>query len=139
MVRARLSEIAAGKTAVVTISSTIVRIVGSVLAGAGGFLVGFYAGFFLVLSIWGLEAAGVAFVVFAGGLGSAVAGAAIAWTVTGGRKWPAFLTTVGLGIVLIGASFVFDADAAALGVGGLLVVVVTSTLVRTGIIDVVAR
>ncbi len=120
-------------------SSTLARIVGSVLAGAAGFLVGFYAGFFLVLSIWGLEAAGVPFVVFTGGLGSIVAGAAIAWTVSGGRKWPAFLTTLGLGIVLIGASFLLDTDAAALGVGGLLVVVVTAILVRTGTLDVMAR
>ncbi len=120
-------------------SSTIARIAGSVLAGAAGFLVGFYAGFFLVLSIWGLEAAGVAFVVFTGGLGSIVAGAAIAWTVASGRKWPAFLTTVGLGIVLIAASLLFDADAAAHGIGGLVVVVVASILVRTGTTDVVAR
>lgn len=109
------------------------------LAGAIGFLLGFYAGFFLVLSIWGLEAAGVPFVVFTGGFGSIVAGAAIAWTVASGRKWPAFLTTVGLGIVLIGASLLFDPDAAALAVGGLFVVVVTSILMRTGITDVVAR
>ncbi len=119
-------------------SSIIARIAGSVLAGAGGFLVGFYAGFFLILSIWGLEAAGVTFVVFTGGLGSIVAGAAIAWTVASGRKWPAFLTTVGLGIVLIGASVLLDADAAAHGIGGLVVVVVASILVRTGITDLVA-
>lgn len=109
------------------------------MAGAIGFLVGFYAGFFLILSMWGLEAAGVTFVVFTGALGSIVAGAAIAWTVASGRKWPAFLTTVGLGIVLIGVSLLFDADAAAHGIGGLVVVVVTSILVRTGITDVVAR
>lgn len=120
-------------------SSTIARIAGSVLAGAAGFLVGFYAGLFLILSIWGLAAAGLTFVVFTGGFGSIVAGAAIAWTVTSGRKWPAFLTTVGLGIVLIGASLLFDADAAAHGIGGLVVVVVASILVRTGIADVVAR
>lgn len=120
-------------------SSTIARIVGSVLAGAVGFLVGFYAGFFLVLSIWGIEAPGLAFVLLTGGLGSIVAGAAIAWTVSGVRKWPAFLTTVGLGTLLIGVSFLFDTDAAALAIGGLLVVVMTSILVRTGILDVVAR
>lgn len=120
-------------------SSTIARIAGSVLAGAVGFLVGFYAGFFLVLSIWGLEAAGVAFVVLTGGLGSIAAGAAIAWTVSDARRWPAFLTTVGLGIVLIGASFLFDADAVAHGIGGLVIVVVASVLVRTGITDVMAR
>ncbi len=121
------------------ISSTIARIAGSALAGGIGFVVGFYAGFFLILSIWGLEAAGATFVVFTGVLGSIVAGAAIAWTVASVRKWPAFLTTVGLGIVLIGASLLFDADAAAHGIGGLVVVVVTSILVRTGITDVVAR
>lgn len=121
------------------ISSTIARIAGSALAGGIGFLVGFYAGLFLILSIWGLEAAGVTFVVFTGGLGSIVAGAAIAWTVASGRKWPAFLTTVGLGIVLIAASLLFDADAAAHGIGGLVVVVVASILVRTGTTDVMAR
>lgn len=120
-------------------SSTLARIVGSALTGAVGFLVGFYAGFFLILSIWGLEAAGVTFVVFTGLFGSLVAGAAIAWTVPSSRKWPAFLTTVGLGIVLIGASFLFDADAAAHGIGGVLVVVVTSILVRTGTLDVMTR
>lgn len=120
-------------------SSTTARIAGSALAGAAGFLVGFYSGFFLVLSIWGLEAAGMTFVVFTGGLGSIVAGATIAWTVASGRKWPAFLTTVGLGIVLIGASFLFDADAAAHAIGGLAIVVVASILVRTGIADVIAR
>lgn len=109
------------------------------MAGAIGFLIGFYAGFFLILSIWGLDAAGVTFVVFTGALGSIVAGVAIAWTVASGRKWPAFFTTVGFGIVLIGVSFLFDADAAAHGIGGLVVVVVTSILVRTGITDVVAR
>lgn len=120
-------------------SSTIARIAGSVLAGAAGFLVGFYAGLFLILSIWGLEAAGVTFVIFTGALGSMVAGAAIAWTVASGRKSTAFLTTVGLGIVLIGASFLFDADAAAHGIGGLVVVVVTAILVRTGITDTLVR
>ncbi|MFP3883617.1 MAG: hypothetical protein ACLFRT_03305 [Actinomycetota bacterium] len=120
-------------------SSTIVRIAGSVLAGAVGFLVGFYAGFFLALSIWGLGAAGPAFVISTGGLGSVAAGAAIAWTVATGRKWPAFLTTLGLGVVLIVVSFLVDADAAALAIGGLLVVVVASILVRTGMTDVVAR
>jgi hypothetical protein len=120
-------------------SSTVARVAGSALAGAIGFVVGFYAGFFLILSIWGLEAAGVTFVVFTGVLGSIVAGAAIAWTVASGRKWSAFLTTVGLGIVLIGVSFLFDADAAAHGIGGLIVVMVTSILVRTGITDLVAR
>lgn len=120
-------------------SSTIARIAGSVLAGAAGFLVGFYAGLFLVLSIWGLESDEVAFVSFTGGLGSIVAGAAIAWTVAGSRKLLAFITTVGLGIFLMGASFLFDADPVAIGVGGFLVVVVTSILVRTGILDVAAR
>jgi len=120
-------------------SSTIARIAGSVLAGALGFFVGFYTGLFLILSIWGLEAAGLTFVVFTGGFGSIVAGAAIAWTVASGRKWPAFFTTVGLGIVLIGASLLFDADAAAHGIGGLVVVIVTSIFVRTGVTDVVAR
>lgn len=120
-------------------SSTIARIAGSVLAGALGFFVGFYAGLFLILSIWGLEAAGVTFVVFTGGFGVIVAGAAIAWTVASGRKWAAFLTTVGLGIVLIGTSLVLDADAAAHAIGGLVVVVAASVLVRTGITDLMAR
>lgn len=120
-------------------SSTIARIVSSVLAGAIGFVLGFYAGLFLILSIWGLEAAGLTFVVFTGGFGAIVGGAAIAWTVASGRKWPAFLITVGLGILLIAASLLFDADAAAHGIGGLVVVVVASILVRTGMVDVVAR
>lgn len=120
-------------------SSAPARIVGSVLAGAIGFLVGFYTGFFLVLSIWGLGAAGVAFVIFTGGLGSIAAGGAIAWTVTSGRKWTAFFTTVGLGVLLIGAVFVSGADAAALGIGGLVVAVVASILVRTGITDFMVR
>lgn len=120
-------------------SSTPARIAGSVLAGAIGFLVGFYAGFFLVLSIWGLGAAGVEFVIFTGGLGSITAGGAIAWTVASGRKWTAFLTTVGLGVLLIATAFLIDADAAALGVGGLVVAVVASILVRTGITDTMVR
>lgn len=120
-------------------SSTSARIAGSTLAGAVGFFIGFYAGFFLVLSIWGLETSEVAFVAFTGGLGSIAAGAAIAWTVRSDRKLAAFVTTVGLGLLLMASSFLFDADVVALGIGGFLVVAAASTLTRTGVTDVVLR
>lgn len=121
------------------ISSTTARIAGSALAGALGFLVGFYAGFFLALSIWGLETDELAFVAFTGGFGSMAAGAAIAWTVSSGRKLAAFLTALALGILAMAISFLFDADPVALGIGGFLVVVATATLVRTGVTDVMMR
>ena len=53
------------------------------------------------------------------------------------RRRAAFLTNVELGILLLVIVFDFDARAAVMAVGGLVIVVVTSVPVRTGMIDVV--
>lgn len=119
--------------------STLARIAGSALAGAIGFFTGFYLGFFIVLSIWGLAADEIAFVVFTGVLGTLAAGGAIAFTVSDSRRWAAFLTAVLLGLLLVPAAFVFDSDAAAIVVMGLVIVVVTSAVVRTGITDAITN
>lgn len=108
------------------------------LAGAVGFLVGFYGGFFLILSIWGLEADELAFVFIAGGLGVIASGAAIAFTLRSTRRWAAFFTNALLGVALLVIVLVFDADAAAMAVGGLILVLATSVLARTGKLDTVA-
>lgn len=119
-------------------SSLLARIAGSALAGAIGFVVGFYAGFFVVLSIWGLDTGAVAFVVFAGGMGALAAGAGIALTVQPERRRVAFLTSGGLGVLLLLTMLVIDGDAGALALGGLLMVVVTAGLVRAGATDAMA-
>lgn len=87
--------------------------------------------------MWGLDADEPAFVFLVGGTGVAVAGAAIALTVRSARRWAAFLMNVVLGILLLVIVFIFDADAAGMAVGGLVIVVVASILVRTGMIDLV--
>lgn len=119
-------------------SSLLARIVGSALAGAIGFVVGFYAGFFIVLSIWGLDTGGVTFVVFTGGLGVLAAGVGIALTVKTERRQAAFLTSGALGVLLLVTMLAIDGDAGALAVGGLIVVVVTAALVRSGATDAMA-
>jgi hypothetical protein len=120
-------------------TSNFPRIAGSALAGAVAFLVGFYAGLFVVLSIWGLEASGVAFVALTGGLGSMAAAGAIALTVSESRRSSAVITALALGVVLIGSILAFDGDALALAIGGVVLAIVASTLVRTGMVDTLAR
>lgn len=116
-------------------SSVLARVAGSTLAGAIGFVVGFYAGFFAVLSIWGLDTGAVAFVVFTGGLGALAAGVGIALTVQPERRRVAILTSGGLGLLLMLTVLAIDGDAGAMAVGGLLVVVATAALVRSGATD----
>lgn len=119
-------------------SPTFVRILGSALGGAIGFVIGFYAGFFLLLSIWGLETGELAFVLLAGGAGVLASGGAIALTVRRGRKLAAFLTTTVLGLMVLGLILVIDGDFGALLIGGLILVIAVSTLVRTGLTDTIA-
>jgi len=119
--------------------SNLPRIAGSALAGAVAFVAGFYTGLFIVLSIWGLEASGVAFVALTGGLGSMAAAGAIALTVSASRRSAAVITVLALGVVLVGSVLVFDADALALALGGVVLAIVASTLVRTGVVDGLAR
>lgn len=113
-------------------SSLFARIAGSAFAGAVGFAVGFYAGFFLLLGIWGLETDELAFILIAGGLGVVFAGAAVAFTVARARRWPAILTAVGLGVVVLPLLLLVDADPAGVAIGGLILVILTSALVRGG-------
>jgi len=120
-------------------SSNLLRIAGSALAGAVAFGAGFYAGLFLVLSIWGLEASGVVFVAMTGGLGSIAAAGAIASTVSASRRSAAVITALALGVVLIGSVLAFDADALAMAIGGVVLAIVASTLLRTGMVDNWAR
>ncbi|MGD2042817.1 MAG: hypothetical protein PVJ28_04140 [Acidimicrobiia bacterium] len=116
-------------------NSKLTRIAGSTLAGAVGFAAGFYTGFFLLLSIWGLEVDELAFVFIAGGFGVLFAGAAIAFTVTRSRRLSAILTAVGLGVVMLPLLLLFDADAGGMAIGGLALVILTATLIRTGAFD----
>lgn len=116
-------------------TSQFASIARSALAGAVGFAVGFYAGFFLILSIWGLEVDELAFVFIAGGLGVLSASAAIALTVSGNRRWPAVLTTVGLGVVMLPLLLLLEADPGGMAIGGLILVILTSALIRTGVFD----
>lgn len=116
-------------------SSTAARIAGSTLAGSFGFFVGFYGGFFLILSIWGLSIDHILFVIVTGGIGAAVAGAAIAVTVSKPRKWAAFFTAMVLGVVLVGVVLLLDTDVGGMAIGAFLLVVATSILVRTGAFD----
>lgn len=121
-----------------TPTKTIARIAGSALAGAAGFAIGFYSGFFLILSIWGLDTSEIAFVFIAGTLGVVGATLAIMWTVSSKRRLAAVGTTAGLGAILLLVVFGIDADAGALGVGAVLMVIVAAVLVRTGAVDPVA-
>jgi len=116
-------------------SPIFVRILGSAVSGAIGFVIGFYAGFFVLLSIWGLETGELAFVLIAGGAGVLASGGAIAFTVRRGRKRAAFLTTTVLGLVLLALILVIDGDFGVLVVGGLILVIAVSFLVRIGFTD----
>ncbi len=118
-----------------TIAPQIARIFGSTLAGAVGYVVGFYAGFFLLLSTWGLDTDELAFVVIAGGLGVLFAAVSIALTVSRARRWRALLSAIGLGVILVPLSLVFDADPVGMALGGLAVATLTSALTRTGVLD----
>ena len=116
-------------------SSTLLGIAGSTLAGAVGFFVGFYGGFFLGMSIWGLAIDHVAFVLITGGIGTLAAGGAITLTVASSRKRTAFFTAAALGVVLVAVVLLLDTDAGGMAIGGFLLVLATSTLVRTGAVD----
>jgi hypothetical protein len=118
--------------------STTARIAGSALAGGLAFIGGFYVGFFLTLSIWGLDSPSVAFVLLCGGLGSLAAAGAIAWTVSVSRRPAAVFTAVALGAVLVVSVLVLDADALAMVIGGAAIAIVASILVRTGMVDSLA-
>jgi hypothetical protein len=120
-----------------TTTSTWARVFGSTLAGAVGFFIGFYIGFFIVLSIWGLGVDEMAFVLATGVLGTVAAGGAIAFTVDESRRLAAFITAVGLGVVLVPAVLALNSDVVAIAIAGLLIVVATSALVRTGATDAI--
>lgn len=119
-------------------SSTPLRILGSLAAGAVGFVFGFYAGFFILLSALGLDASGLAFVVVAGGLGVIGAAFGMALSVRSGRKRPAVVVTVVLGALLLLGVHLMNGDFGVLMIGGALLVVVVAALVRTGATDVLA-
>lgn len=107
----------------------------SVLAGAVGFAIGFYAGFFMILGLWGLEFDSTAFPLVAGGLASLFAGIAIALTVTKSRRVPAILTALGLGLILAVLLIAVNGDVGAMAIGGLVLVVLTTVLTRSGVFD----
>lgn len=119
-------------------SPTPLRILGSAAAGAVGFVVGFYAGFFILLSVLGLEASGLAFIVVAGGLGIVGAAFAMSLSVRAGRKRAAVVVTVVLGALLLLAVHLIDGDFGTLMLGGLVLVVAVAALVRSGAADSLA-
>lgn len=114
---------------------SLLKTLGSVLAGAVGFAVGFYAAFFLILGIWGLEFDSLAFPLIGGGSASLFAGIAIALTVSRSRRVPAILTALGLGLILAVLLIAISGDVGALALGGLLLVVLTAVLTRSGALD----
>lgn len=112
-------------------STRVLRILGSALAGALGFGLGYYAGLFSVLSIWGLEVNEVWYPVFTVGFGSLFAGGAIAFTVKRSARVGAIITAVGLGAILIIATIAIDGALEMIIFGGLAIAVATSIVVRT--------
>lgn len=113
------------------------RIVGSSLAGAAGFGLGLCAGLFLILNIWGIEVDVMAFAVVTGGLASIFAGTAIALTVSSSRRLMSVLIALALGLVLVGLVVALEANVGFLALGGLVLVVVTAILIRSGAVDAV--
>lgn len=111
-------------------AATFPRIVSSTLAGTFGFLLGFYAGLFLVLSIWDLEAGQLQYVALTVGIGSLVAGSAVALTVEKQRRATAMVTALGLGLALAAISLILDLDPPWIWGGGLLLAGTTALLAR---------
>ena len=112
----------------------ILPTLGSALAGAVGFLAGYYAAFFLVLGIWGLDSASI--IPLAAGIpASLAAGGAIALTVSSPRKLPAFLTALGLGLILTILIMVLNGDAGAMLAWGVILMIVAALIVRSGLTD----
>lgn len=108
---------------------------GSTLAGAVGFLAGYYAAFFVVLSIWGLDFDASILPLAAGIPASVIAGGAIALTVSKPRRLQAFLIAVALGLILTALIIALNADAGAMLVGGAVAMALTALIVRSGVAD----
>lgn len=111
----------------------IKQVLGTAGAGAVGFAIGFYAGFFLILSVWGLEFEDGVFPLITIGIASVVAGIAMALTVQESQRARAVLTSIVLGAVLIGVVLAIGGDVGAIAVGGALLVLIAGILVRNGI------
>ncbi|REK11853.1 MAG: hypothetical protein DWQ40_11930 [Actinobacteria bacterium] len=111
------------------------KILGSALAGAIGFGVGYYAAFFVVLSIWGLDFDVSWFPVVGGVVASLGAGLGIALTVRQGRKAAAVVAALVLGAVLVTVVMALNADFGFMAVGGLVLAVLTALVIRTGLSD----
>lgn len=107
------------------------KVIGTAFVGALGFAVGFYAGFFSILAIWGFQFESVLFPIITGGLASAVAGLGMAFTVPSDSRLKTILTTIGLGVVLIAVIGILNADVGAMAVGGLIVVIIAAIVART--------
>ena len=108
---------------------------GSAFAGAVGFVAGYYAAFFAVLGIWGLDFDASLIPLAAGIPAGLVAGGAIALTVSSPRKLVAFLIAGALGLILTVLIVVLNGDAGAMLVGGVVLMVVTALIVRSGMAD----
>lgn len=111
---------------------------GSAIAGAVGFLAGYYAAFFVVLSVWGLGFDASFFPLAVGIPAGFVAGGAIALTVVSSRRLPAFLIAGGLGVILTVLIMVLNGDAGAMLVWGVVLMVATALIVRSGFADPLA-
>lgn len=108
------------------------RVAISVVAGAAGFTVGFYAGLRLGSSIWGLNTGALWIPALTAGLGSVLAGLAIALTVSDTRRWAAIVTAVALGAMLVLVVVAVEAGVVVTVVGGLALVAVTAVVSRAG-------
>lgn len=111
------------------------KIVGSALAGAVGFLGGFYLTFFLVGAFWGLDFDWGVFPLIAGVIGGGFAGGAVAATVSEPRRLQGFLTGVGFGVVLSLFLTIVGADGGAMILWGAITGGLAGILVRAGVID----
>jgi hypothetical protein len=108
------------------------RILGSMTAGVVGFTLGFYAGVFVAISVFGLDAVGSWYPTLTTGLGSLFAGIAIALTVKSARRWAALVTAIALGAMLVMVVVAVDAHIAVMMVGGLILVAITVAITRSG-------
>lgn len=105
-----------------------IGVLGSTVAGAFGFAVGFYVGLFIILSIWGLDADAVAFPLITLATGSLVCGGAVALTVGGsGPSVTALSIAVGAGAVIAMGLVALDGSFEAL-IGSGLVIAFTAAL-----------
>lgn len=107
------------------------KFLGSAVAGSVGFAIGFYAGLFAVLSIWGLEAEAPWYVVLLAGTGCLFAGIAVSLTVAGKARLVALGTAAMLAAVVVPVLVGTDAEYEHMIIAGVGVALAASAAART--------